>query len=161
MSEWATRIKVLAVSAVFASIANAISSYKADPRNMITPLESLPGLLTMILMVIVGCLIQQVLEKAFKFHLPTILYISTISVIASIPGFSPIADFVVTEFNKMGLLPLCTPILAYAGISIGQDMDAFRRQGFAIICVALCTFLGTYIGSAVIAQVILKMTGVI
>ena len=161
MSEWATRIKVLVISAVFASIANTITSYKADPANMITPLESVPGLLTMIAMIIVGCFLQEALEKTFKFHLPTILYISTISVIASIPGVSPVADFVVTEFNKVGLLPLCTPILAYAGISIGKDMETFKKQGFAIICVALCTFFGTYIGSAVIAQLVLKLTGVI
>lgn len=159
MSEWLVRIKVLVISAIFASIANAISTAKSG--NMISPLESLPGLLMMILMVVVGCLIQTAVEKVFKFHLPTIVYISLVSILASIPGFSPIADIVITEFNKVGLLPLCTPILAYAGISIGKDLEDFKKQGFAIVCVALCTFFGTYIGSAVIAQVVLKVTGVI
>ena len=159
MSVWATRIKVLAISAVFASIANTISTYKAG--NVMSPLEVIPGLFTMILMIIVGCLVQEVLEKTFKFHLPTIVYISMISILASIPGFSPIANFVITEFNKIGLLPLCTPILAYAGISIGKDLEDFKKQGFAIVCVSLFTFMGTFIGSAVISQVVLKMTGVI
>lgn len=158
-AEWITRIKVLTISALFASVANAINTAKGGA--MVSPLEALPGLITMILMVILGCLIQQFVEKRVKFHLPTIVYISLISIIASIPGVSPIANFVVTEFNKVGLLPLCTPILAYAGISIGKDMNEFKKQGIAIVCVALCTFFGTYVGSAIIAQLVLKLTGVI
>ena len=141
MSEWATRIKVLAISAVFVSIANGINTYKAG--NFISPLETAPGLIVMVLMVLVGCLIQQLVESHSKIHLPTIIYISLIAILASIPGFSPIANFVNTEFNKIGLLPLCTPILAYAGISIGKDLDEFKKQGVAIVCVSLCAFLGT------------------
>lgn len=158
-NEWITRIKVLTVSAVFASIANAINTAKAGA--MVSPLAAAPGLLLMIAMVIVSCLIQQVLEEALHFHLPTIIYITMVSLLASIPGFSPIAELVATEFNTIGLLPLCTPILAYAGISMGKDWPEFKKQGLAIVCVALCTFAGTYIGSAVIAQIILKLTGVI
>ncbi len=159
MSEWAIRIKVLVISALFASIGNTIATAKSG--DMVTPLEALPGLALMVVMVIVGCLVQELLEKIFKFHLPTIVYISLVAVLSSIPGFSPIADFIIREFNKISLLALCTPILAYAGISIGKDLEAFKKQGFAIICVALCTFFGTYVGSAIIAQIVLKITGVI
>ena len=66
-----------------------------------------------------------------------------------------------TEFAKIGLLPLCTPILAYAGISAGKDLDTFKKQGFAIVCTALIAFIGTYIGSAIIAQIVLRLSGVI
>lgn len=156
---WITRIKVLVISALFTSVANAISTRKSGA--MVSPLESLPGLAIMFAMVIVGCLLQEFAEKVFRFHLPTIIYISLISVLASIPGFSPIAELVITSFDKVGLLPLCTPILAYAGLSIGKDLNGFKKQGLAIIVVALCTFAGTYLGSAVIAQIVLKATGAI
>ena len=59
------------------------------------------------------------------------------------------------------MLPLCTPILAYAGISAGKDLDTFKEQGIAIVCTAILAFIGTYIGSAIIAQIILKLTNVI
>ena len=65
------------------------------------------------------------------------------------------------SMNKIGLLPLCTPILAYAGISLGKDFGTFKSQGIAIVCVALLTFVGTYVGSAVIAEVVLRLTGAI
>ena len=67
----------------------------------------------------------------------------------------------VSPIGKIGLLPLCTPILAYAGISIGKDVDTFKEQGLAIVIVAIFTFAGTFLGSTIIAQIILKMTGVI
>jgi hypothetical protein len=156
---WATRIKVLVISGILATIANGITTYKMG--NYVSPFEALPGIGLMFAIICVGWIIQELLEKKLKFHLPTIVYISLLSILASLPGVSPIAEFTVTSFNKVGLLPICTPILAYAGISIGKDLDSFRKQGLAIVIVALCTFLGTYLGSAAIAQRILKLTHVI
>ena len=157
MENWATRIKVLLISAVFASIGNMIATWKAGA--IIMPWEVLPGLALMFLIIVAGCALDEVITKYCKINLPKILYISAISILISIPGFSPLAGFMKTEFDKIGLLALCTPILAYAGIAIGKDLDDFKKQGFAIVCVACLTFLGTYLGSAIIAQVILKMTG--
>ena len=45
--------------------------------------------------------------------------------------------------------------------SIGKDVDTFKEQGLAIVIVAIFTFAGTFLGSTIIAQIILKMTGVI
>ena len=41
------------------------------------------------------------------------------------------------------------------------DMGDFRKQGIGIVLTSLLAFAGTYIGSAVIAQILLKATGVI
>ena len=54
-----------------------------------------------------------------------------------------------------------SPILAYAGISIGKDMDSFKKQGVGIVITSLMAFAGTYIGSAIIAEVLLRLTHVI
>ncbi len=158
---WAVRIKVLCISGILAALANFISTYKAGAP--VTPLEAVPALLMMFAIVIVGCFIQELVERISKgkVKLPTILYISLISMICSIPGLFPFAEYLVAEFSKVGLLSLCTPILAYAGISIGKDMSEFKKQGVAIVCVSLLTFLGTFVGSALIAQIVLTITGVI
>ena len=109
---------------------------------------------------IIGVAISDVLDKALPKNLPAIAYISLVAIIVTIPGF-PGAEFAFASMNKIGLLPLCTPILAYAGISLGKDFDTFKSQGIAIVCVALLTFVGTYVGSAVIAEVVLRLTGAI
>lgn len=159
MSEvWQTRIKVLFFSGIFASIGNWIATIKSG--SPVTPFEALPGLALMFVIICVGCLLQELVEKGGKFHLPTILYISAISILLSLPA-CPLSPFMVSSFGKIGLLPICTPILAYAGISIGKDLNDFAKQGVAIVVVALCTFAGTFLGSAIIAQIMLKLTHVI
>ena len=142
---WFKRIKCLVLVCIFASIGNFISTSKAG--NPVTPLEAVPGLVLLLLCTLVGCIIYELINK--------------VSPKITIPGVSPIADYAIEQIGKIGLLPLCTPILAYAGISIGKDVDTFKEQGLAIVIVAIFTFAGTFLGSTIIAQIILKMTGVI
>ena len=59
--------------------------------------------------------------------------------------------------KKVGFVSLCTLILAYAGVSIGKDMDAFKSTGWRIVILSCVIFAGTYLGSAIIAQIILKL----
>ncbi|MBR2829535.1 MAG: hypothetical protein IKE68_03195 [Solobacterium sp.] len=156
---WFVHIKVLVLSSIFASIGNWINTIKSG--NPVTPLGALPGMLLLFFITIVGLLIWDLIGKMTGGkNLPAIAYISLIAIIMTIPGV-PGAEFVAASINKIGLLPLCTPILAYAGISIGKDLDTFKKQGVAIVLVSLFAFFGTYVGSAIIAQIILKATGVI
>ena len=103
-----------------------------------------------------GCIIYELINKVSPKNLPAIAYISFIAIPITIPVVSPIADYAIEQIGKIGLLPLCNPILAYAGISIGKDVDTFKKQGFAIVVVAIFTFAGTFLGSTIIAQLILK-----
>ena len=105
-----------------------------------------------------GTIVGDFVQK-LGLNLPTVLFIALIASIASVPGLWPGAESYLESMKNISLLPLCTPILAYAGISTGKDVDAFRKQGFKIIMVTLCALAGTYVGSAVIANVVLKVTG--
>lgn len=156
---WFKRIKCLVLVCIFASIGNFISTSKAG--NPVTPLEAVPGLVLLLLCTLVGCIIYELINKVSPKNLPgDRLYLIYCDPDHD-PGVSPIADYAIEQIGKIGLLPLCTPILAYAGISIGKDVDTFKKQGFAIVVVAIFTFAGTFLGSTIIAQLILKMTGVI
>lgn len=158
MSGWLKKIKCLALVSVYALIGNWLSTMKAgDP---VTPLEALPGMVMLFVITVIGVAISDGLDKVLPKNLPAIAYISLVAIIATIPGV-PGAEYMYECMNKIGLLPLCTPILAYAGISLGKDFDTFKSQGVAIVCVALLTFVGTYVGSAVIAEIVLRLTGAI
>jgi hypothetical protein len=158
---WATRIKVLLISGVLASIANMIYEWRTGAATIHMPWEVFPALLYMFIIIVVSCLVHDVLAKVLPFQVPVILYVALITTLLSFPFAGWFATTMQTEFAKIGLLPLCTPILAYAGISAGKDLDTFKEQGVAIVCTALLTFIGTYIGSAIIAQIIIKLTNVI
>nr|WP_307897862.1 hypothetical protein [Clostridium botulinum] len=42
---------------------------------------------------------------------------------------------------------------------MGKDLESFKKSGWRIIVVSCVVFIGTYLGSAVIAQLILKSLG--
>lgn len=120
----------------------------------INPIEALPGILVLLGIVTIGLL----LAKIIPVKLPSIVYISLIGIILTIPGFPGSAWFT-EQAGKVEFLALCTPILAYAGIASGKDLDDFKKLGWRIVVVSLFTFFGTFIGSAAIAQFMLKLTG--
>lgn len=142
-------LRIFIITAIIGIIGNYVG-YK------IKPLEAVPGMLILLALVVVGYW----LSKVSPVKLPSIAFISALAIIASIPGV-PGAEYVIKYVGKIQFLALCTPILAYAGISIGKDMDGFKKQGLKIIITAFLTFIGTYIGSAIIAQIVLALTGVI
>lgn len=145
----ANATRVFLVTAVLALIGNNIGFD-------VNPLEALPGMVLLFIVVLLGYWLSQI----SPIRLPSIAYISALAIVASIPGFPGSAYFNANVANVQ-FLALTTPVLAYTGISIGKDLDTFRRQGLKIVIAALLTFLGTYIGSAVIAEVVLRLTGVI
>lgn len=117
-------------------------------------LESIPGLLLLAAIALAGILLARVLPG----NIPSVAYVVTLGCILTYPGV-PGSAFITEHVGKVGFVNLCTPLLAYAGISIGKDMDAFSKSGWRIIVVACVVFTGTYIGSAIIAQAILKYLG--
>lgn len=142
-------VRVFVISGVLGIIGNFVG-FKVNP------LAAIPGMLILLALVIIGYLLAQLLPV----KLPSIAYVSALAIIASIPGV-PGAELVIKYVGDIQFLALCTPILAYAGISIGKDLESFKEQGIKIVLAALLTFVGTFIGSAVIAQIVLKLTGVI
>ena len=112
----------------------------------------MPGVLILITIAFVGIL----LSKIIPIKIPSVAYIVTLSTIVTIPGM-PMAELISNYTAKVNFLALCTPILAYAGIYTGKNMDTLKKTGWKIFILALFVMLGTYLGSAIIAQIILKM----
>lgn len=155
---WATRLKVVIISGIMADIANVISTLKAG--KPVSFVQALPGLAMMFIVIMLGCLIDDYLRAHTKIKLPNIVYMSLLGLIFSLP-IIPFGAYFNEQTRLIGLLPLCTPILAFAGISAAKDMKEFRSQGIGIVITAMAAFVGTYLGSATIANVVLKLQGII
>ena len=61
----------------------------------------------------------------------------------------------------LAFLATTTPVLAYAGLSLGKDLGAFRRLSWRIIPVALAVTAGTFICATALAQLVLHLEGLI
>ena len=99
-----------------------------------------------------------ILSEIIPFKLPSVAYIVTLSTILTIPGV-PGSELVSYYTSKVNFLALTTPILAYAGIYTGENLDSLKKTGWRIVVLAIFVILGTYLGSAIIANIILKAIG--
>ncbi|WP_029757995.1 hypothetical protein [Fusobacterium nucleatum] len=143
----ASNLLILIITGVLTLVGNFVG-FKVNP------IEAVPGILILILIAFIGIL----LSKIVPIKIPSVAYIVTLATILTIPGM-PMAELISGYTAKVNFLALCTPILAYAGIYTGKNLDTLKKTGWKIFIVALFVMLGTYLGSAIIAQVILKMLG--
>lgn len=119
-------------------------------------MESLPGIIILMLIAMAGI----TLEKLIPLPIPTIIYITVIGVLLAMP-YSPTSEVVGTLVGKVEMLPLATPVLAYAGVSMGKDWVEFKKISWRGILLAACVMIGTFLGSAVVSHIILSIQGII
>lgn len=114
----------------------------------ITPLSALPGMLIIFAMVIISLGIA----KIMPFYLPSVAWLSLVSVLLTIPS-SPVSAWILMYVKEIGFLSLVSPVLAYAGIAISkQEVTTFKSAGSKIVIIAILIFTGTFVGSAIIAN---------
>lgn len=141
------KIYILLITAAISVVANWLGPG-------ISPLQGIPGVLILAAISIAGIAISDIMPG----KIPAVAYIVTLATIVTIPAF-PLSGFISYHTGNVDFTTLCTPILAYAGIYTGENLDNLKKTGPKIIVLAIFVILGTYIGSALIAQIILKMIG--
>lgn len=119
-------------------------------------LESLPGVLILLSIALVAFLVSKILP----FKLPVVAYCSIIGLLVACP-ISPIATYVIEATSKINFTAPLTIVGAFAGISIGNEVKTFAKQGWKMVVIGLLVMTGTFVGSAVISQILLKLTHVI
>lgn len=122
----------------------------------VPPWEALPGLMILLGMIAIACLIRRIMP----FYFPIIALISTVALIMTIPQF-PGAQFMSKYIDKVSFISLCTPVVAYAGIAITKDLTALKAggAGWKIIVSTLVALMGTYLGSVLVGELVLRLTG--
>lgn len=137
---------------IFGSVALIGNSIGYD----VLPLTAVPGMTILVLVTLVGMTLAHFIPGNF----PSVGYIALVGIIISLPAF-PGSEQVVAWTTHVNILAVATPILAYAGISIGRSWADFTKLGWRAIIVATCVFLGTFLGSAIIAEIVLRIQGIV
>ena len=99
------------------------------------------------------------MEREFPFNISSIIYISVIGILLAFPGM-PTSEFVLYYVSKVELLSIVTVFLAYVGIGMGKSWDEFKALGWRAIVITILVIAATYYGSALVAHIVLVLTGV-
>ena len=143
-------------SAIILLITSIITLFGNFAGYNVSILEALPGMVILLLVSVLGIMLSNVMPG----NIPSVAYIVTLSTILTIPGV-PFAEEIFLYTSKVNFLALTTPILGYAGIYTGKNLDDLKKTGWRIVVLTLAIIFGTYFFSALIAQIILKFIGMI
>ena len=99
------------------------------------------------------------LERYLPFNISSILCISVIGIILAFPGM-PTSEFVLHYVSQIELLSIVTVFLAYVGIGMGKSWDEFKALGWRAIVITVLVIAATYYGAAIVAHIVLVLTGV-
>lgn len=119
--------------------------------------DAIPGILLVLLIAFIALLIK---ESFPKLKFPAFAWASLIALLLSMP-FMPTAEIFLKYTNQVNFLGTTTPILAFAGISVGNKLNEFKKLGWRVFIVAIFVLTGTFFGSALISNMILKLQGII
>lgn len=122
----------------------------------IMSLDAVIGMLILIMIVLLGFIVK----KVVPLNIPSVVYVIAIGIVASIPE-APWGGFIVSMTQNIELLAIATPILAYAGIAIGRSWTDFTKMGWRAMVVSFLVLTGTLLGSSIIAEIILRLQGII
>lgn len=119
-------------------------------------LSSLPGIL-----ILLGISVAAVfVSRLIPLKLPIVAYVSIIGLLVASP-LCPVREYVIEAAGKINFTAPLTMVGAYAGISIGDQLKTFAKQGWKMILIGVFVMTGTFIFSALVAQITMMITGTI
>lgn len=117
--------------------------------------DSLIGMVILSLITLVGVW----MERELPLNISSIIYISVIGIVLAFPAM-PTSDVIIYYVSKIELLSIVTVFLAYVGIGMGKSWGEFKALGPRAIIVTILVISSTYLGSAIVAHIILAITGI-
>ena len=120
--------------------------------------DSIIGDLLLSAISLVGLTISNFMSRFVK--LPSMMYVSLLGLLLACP-VSPVKDIVVETTTPVAFLAPATALGAFAGISLGKDLKDFAKMGWKLVLITLFVITGTFIFSALVADVVLKIKGAI
>ena len=112
--------------------------------------QTFVGLATLWAFSMIGVIISDVSKKTsirILQDFPTLGWVSITSLV-----FCLMSNYFVDAIKAVDFLSITTPILAFAGFSVADSLSDLKSTSWRVAIVAVFVFIGTYLGSALLAQ---------
>lgn len=143
------------VTAIIALFGQLVIVSKAEGTFTIVPvIEAIPGMIIILIMVFAGLMCK----KYFPLKIPAIAYVVLFGCLFTIPGFIPGSEVISAAVTKVNFMALTTPVQAYVGLSLAKSLPELKKASGSLLVVTVLTLVGTFLCSALIADVTLHLT---
>lgn len=121
----------------------------------ISIVESIPGMVIIILISIIALIIKDLFPKSI---FPAFGWVTILGFLFSMP-YNPLSTKFMEYVGKINFLCITTPLLAFAGLSVGNKIDDLKKMSWKIILISVIVFITIFFACALIAQTVLKLRG--
>lgn len=116
---------------------------------------ALPGMVMLILAAMAAMIIKDLFPKSI---FPVFGFATIIGLLLSMP-YSPTSEVFLTNTNNINFMAITTPLLAFAGISVGNKIEALKEMSWKIVIISLIVFTTIFFACASIAHIVLSIQG--
>lgn len=95
-----------------------------------------------------------------KPNLPGFAWSTLVAFVLTLP-ISPVDDFIVNTLSAYSFGLVGLPLLAFAGIAVGEQLEVFKKLSWKIVIISFVVMASTYFGSALISNIVLALNGMI
>lgn len=148
-SNWADTIFILVTTAVLVLVAN-VMGYGGNLQT------DFIGAFLLCAIAALGVFIAKL--PLFN-KLPIVFWVSITAVVLSIPDV-PGSAWIVEQTKHINFLATTTPILAYAGLALGKEIEGFKQLSWRIVPVCLAVAAGSFICATLMAELMLHLEGI-
>ncbi|MCC0635710.1 MULTISPECIES: hypothetical protein [Clostridioides] len=114
-----------------------------------------PGMVMLILAAMAAMIIKDLFPKSI---FPAFGFATIIGLLLSMP-YSPTSEVFLTNTNNINFMAITTPLLAFAGISVGNKIEALKEMSWKIVIISLVVFTTIFFACASIAHIVLSIQG--
>ncbi|MBE6962158.1 MAG: hypothetical protein E7445_06860 [Ruminococcaceae bacterium] len=151
------QLKMLVVLGVITYIVLVVN--KARAGGALTP-DYLINLAIGVVVIGLICLLGLKIKEVVPLKIPAFAWASLLGTVLAFP-FWPWHAWFLNVTGGVGAGVAGTVILALTGISIGTKLADLKKISWRIAIVSIFVFCGTFFGSAIVAQIIMKVQGII
>ncbi len=127
--------------------------------HLIVVKTTLPALAAGLAAIFAIAIIGYAFARLAPVGLPDLFWVSLVAIAATAPGV-PGASVLTGALDELDLASTMVPVMAFAALGLRKDeTELFRRTGPAFVVISLLVFTGVFIGCALIAHIILALTG--
>ena len=116
---------------------------------------ALPGMVMLILAAMAAMIIKDLFPKSI---FPAFGFATIIGLLLSMP-YSPTSEVFLTNTNNINFMAITTPLVAFAGISVGNKIEALKEMSWKIVIISLIVFTTIFFACASIAHIVLSIQG--
>lgn len=138
------------------SLAIVLAGFTQFLTNGTMPQEMVGSFIAMLFIV----LLSLVAKKLIPSNLPTFAYATIIGIAICLPDTS-LRTFILESIGKIQFLSVCVPLLAFAGLSVGGQLEELKKMSWKIVVLFLLVSTACFFGASIVAQIGFSMKGII